>query len=813
MCSDDVADGCVCLFLQTEHEGHAVAIHDVVHDARGDDLPSKRVQVDRRGEPFDEQRREVAVEDTTHGCLVDVFGQELLGERELGVGHDDGQFWRGEPCALRLSFEERVGVGERLEVSVEPRCPLEVTQVSGVRVEHGGCQGHGIDERLVLIDVVGEDEGGHVVGHLGEHAAAIFVGETAGRMGAAQKDLDVDFVVARVDPRRVVDGVGVDQSPMAGELDACSLRESEVSSFADDEDAQLVGVDTQRVVRPVAGIGVGFAARLHVRADAAVPQQVDRRLEDLADECRRVQCDGPVAIDAEGPTRLDGQRDRFGRSRPHPSAGRHDRLIEVVPRGCRQGEQPPTFDEGSCGIGGRVDEDMTMVERGYEAYVRREQHGVAEHVTGHVADPDDADGILRTAAEPPEMVLDRFPSTAGRDAHGLVVVAGGPTRGEGVTEPEPPFEGDAIRGVGERGGPLVGGDHEVGVVGIEPHRSRRGDDRAIDEVVRQIEERVDEQPVAANHLGLHRRTIGEGPAHHESAFRSGRNDHGVLDRLRLHETEHLGTEILGALRPPDAASRHGAHTQVHALHDRGVDEDFVLRSRERSVGDLLGQDLESEGSSGRTVVVSLIPVRPDGGVNKGEKGTDDSVLIKGRDAVQLIEYSGADPGGDVTRGGAVVGIERHVEECDETSGDRRVLHESGLDVTLAEPEADLAQVGRVGAQDLNISPRQMGGGDETVQAIVGRARVDERGERIVEPRSVFAATGRRCRATDDRCRAFGDGHPEIVHPDGHRGGVDAGGAFVRNTEAQVGEHGEEIGEIELLIGHIDLQAEVVGVSR
>ena len=91
---------------------------------------------------------------------------------------------------------------------------------------------------------------------------------------------------------------------MAGELDARSLGEAQVSSFADDADAQLVGVDAQCVVRSVAYIRVGFAARLHIRADAAVPQQVDRCLQDVADECGRVQCDGSVSGDAQRLTRF-----------------------------------------------------------------------------------------------------------------------------------------------------------------------------------------------------------------------------------------------------------------------------------------------------------------------------------------------------------------------------------------------------------------------------------------------------------------------------------------------------------------------------
>ena len=59
-------------------------------------------------------------------------------------------------------------------------------------------------------------------------------------------------------------------------LDAPALGEAEVAALADDPAAQLVAVDAQRVVGAVADVGVGLRRRLDVRADAAVPQQIDR---------------------------------------------------------------------------------------------------------------------------------------------------------------------------------------------------------------------------------------------------------------------------------------------------------------------------------------------------------------------------------------------------------------------------------------------------------------------------------------------------------------------------------------------------------
>ena len=77
-------------------------------------------------------------------------------------------------------------------------------------------------------------------------------------------------------PGRVVDGVGVDQAAGERVLDPAALGEPEVAALADHLAAQLGAVDAQRVVGAVAHLGVGLGGRLDVRADAAVPQQVDR---------------------------------------------------------------------------------------------------------------------------------------------------------------------------------------------------------------------------------------------------------------------------------------------------------------------------------------------------------------------------------------------------------------------------------------------------------------------------------------------------------------------------------------------------------
>ena len=77
-------------------------------------------------------------------------------------------------------------------------------------------------------------------------------------------------------PGRVVDRVGVDAAAGGGVLDAPALRQPEVAALADDAGAQLAPVDADRVGVAVADLGVRLVRGLDERADAAVPEQVDR---------------------------------------------------------------------------------------------------------------------------------------------------------------------------------------------------------------------------------------------------------------------------------------------------------------------------------------------------------------------------------------------------------------------------------------------------------------------------------------------------------------------------------------------------------
>ena len=291
---------------------------------------------------------------------------------------------------------------------------------------------------------------------------------------------------------------------------------------------------------------------------------------------------GDVPVDVERRRDLGSDLDRLEGPREHAAARRDELGVVVGPRRPGQAEQPPPLGERGGGIRVRVEEHMAVVEGHDQPDVLAEEHAVAEDVAAHVADARDGEVLgLGVDAELAEVPLDRLPRPAGRDAHGLVVVADRAAGGERVPEPEAVLGRDRVREVGEGRRALVRGDDEVGVVAVVTHHVARRHDHAVDEVVGDVEQRHDELAVGGLALGepgvAVERRVGE-PLRVEAALGADRHDHRVLDLLRLDQAEHLGAEVLLPVAPAQAAAGHGAEPQVHALDAGRVHPDLELRA-------------------------------------------------------------------------------------------------------------------------------------------------------------------------------------------------------------------------------------------
>ena len=363
-----------------------------------------------------------------------------------------------------------------------------------------------------------------------------------------------------------------------------------------------------------------------------------------------------------------------------------------------------------------------MVERRHQPDLPRQQHAVAEHVAGHVADAGDRERRgLDVGAELAEVPLDALPGAARRDTHLLVVVAGRAAGGERVAEPESARHRDLVGDVREAGGALVGGDHEVGIVAIVAHGSGGWHDAAVDQVVRDLEQCADERAVCRDPLALReltRRARGQA-ARHEATLGAHRDDQRVLDVLRLHQAQHLGAEVLAPVGPADATARHRPHPQVHAL-DRGrVDEHLEPRAGQWQPRDAGRVELQRQHRRRAARGVSLPVVGAQHREHHGEERAQDPVLVGVGDRFQSTRDRVGDARGArraATR--RCVRVEARLEQPQQVGRERRMAGEHAFHVGLAEGQAGLQQVAPAGAQHDDLSRIQRGRQQQPVEAVV-----------------------------------------------------------------------------------------------
>ena len=159
-------------------------------------------------------------------------------------------------------------------------------------------------------------------------------------------------------------------------------------------------------------------------------------------------------------------------------------------------------------------------------------------------------------------------------------------------------EADLVGDVRERGGSFVGGDDQVGVVTVEAYDVVRRNDRAIGQVVGEVEEGTDEDLVARNTLCLKGRAICSNGrlTQNEAALRAGWHDDSILDGLRLHQPENFGPKVFWSVAPPQSAASNPRHPEMHPF-DPGRRHKYLEEgTRFGCIGDSTGFELHRQCS-------------------------------------------------------------------------------------------------------------------------------------------------------------------------------------------------------------------------
>ena len=108
-----------------------------------------------------------------------------------------------------------------------------------------------------------------IVRHAAQQLVARVNRQIASIDNLAQQDLDVDFVIGRIDAGGIIDRIGIDAAALERIFDAAALGHAEIGALADDFGAHIAGIDAQGFAGAVADFLMRFVAGLDKGADAA----------------------------------------------------------------------------------------------------------------------------------------------------------------------------------------------------------------------------------------------------------------------------------------------------------------------------------------------------------------------------------------------------------------------------------------------------------------------------------------------------------------------------------------------------------------
>src|SRR5690606_27803393 len=600
--------------LHAPQEGDAHVVDQVIGQLGGDDFLAQLVMAQRLGIPLDQLPRESPLQGRRQQRIVQFrrIHQALL-EVGLGVTDQHGQFRPGQSLTGTGPLSHLRIVGQPLQTATESAAGFHHVDEATV-LDHG--RHHlrpGQTDGLGLLVVAVEHQSRHFVGHILQQAVALLQGHLPGGHQLIEQDLDVDLLVGAADPAGVVDEVGVAGTAPQAVLNPAQLGHAEVAALAYHPGAHFAAIDPQAVIGLVAHVRVAFTGGLDIGADAAVPDQVDGGLEQAIDEFVGSQV---LFGDIEDVPDLRAEGDLLELAGEHAATFGNQLRVVIGPARARQMIQALTLIEAATGIHRvGVDEDLQVVEGRQQAHRAGAQQTVAKYVAAHVTDTYDGNRVLlHVYAQLAEMPLYRDPGTPSRDGHALVVVPHRATGGEGIAHPEAVVGGNAVGNVGEGRRALVRGHHQVIVIVIVTDHLRRRYHLAVDQIIGDIQQTLDEDAIAGNGLLLDSITPGlvRQTPWHEAALGTHRDDHRVLHLLGLGQAQHLGAVVLFPIGPTQTTPGDLAAAQMHPLDPRRVDEDFVHRPRQRQLRNRRRVELEAEVVLGLTLGIGLVEVGAQG---------------------------------------------------------------------------------------------------------------------------------------------------------------------------------------------------------
>ena len=333
---------------------------------------------------------------------------------------------------------------------------------------------------------------------------------------------------------------------------------------------------------------------------------------------------------------------------------------------------------------------------------------------------------------------------------------------------------------------------------------------AAHEVVGQVEQAAQVVLVAGNAFPEERFAVGgrRGLLQDEAALGAHRHDDRVLDHLGLHQPQHLGAEVVGAVGPAQAAARDLSAAQVDALEAWRIDPDLVQRHRLGQARDLARIQLEAQELAARAGLARV----PGAGapvvgaqrrLQQRQQLAQHPVFGQVADLFQRL-LDGADLRGRRLRI-APLRLQPQLEQAHQHARDARMRGQGGGDGGLGLREPDLLEVLGIGPEHHDLVGRQARLQHEPVEIVALDLSAQHAGERVLEqPRERL------------RVDFPGQGRPQLEIVQRNRAGfgsvADRVAGLRDDAHSHVLQHGQAVGQHQRRAAAVDLQPQGAGVA-
>ena len=145
--------------------------------------------------------------------------QYLRVQVELGIGHQHRQFGPGEALLVIFQFLDLGVAGEEFHRAIQLAPGFQGADKARAGIDIAGGGGFRHRQRQGLVVIVGQHQGGDIVGHAGQQAHRASGNRSrARRYGPAEQDFQIHFMVGGVHAGGIVHRVGIDASAARGHI-------------------------------------------------------------------------------------------------------------------------------------------------------------------------------------------------------------------------------------------------------------------------------------------------------------------------------------------------------------------------------------------------------------------------------------------------------------------------------------------------------------------------------------------------------------------------------------------------------------------